>query len=191
MISLRDCALQILCLLVLALCAPLAHAQATQPVYRCIGAQGEPVFSGQPCGTPAPQPGAATATQSGAFGGTCPGSPGALRQAIAQAFAAHDVNLLAGLLLWRGMGQASTRTTLASLSAWLKQPLTGITVAGTAEPPPNAEGVPANSISSAGPASAASTAHPPTGYTVSTGGVDGRTRDFGIIESGGCWWLTF
>lgn len=180
---------QMLCLLGLACCAPLAYAQATQPVYRCIGAQGEPAFSGQPCGTPAAQPGPTAATPASSVAGTCAGSPNALRQAIAQAFAARDVNRLAGLLLWRDMGQASARATLASLSAWLKQPLTGIAAAGTTGPPPDAERTYA--ISSAVPTSAASTAPPPTGYTVSTGGVDGHTRDFGVVESGGCWWLTF
>ena len=183
-------AVQTLCLLALLLCAPLAHAQATQPIYRCIGAQGEPVFSGQPCGTPAVQPGQAAASQPGGTASVCAGSPNALRQAIAQAFATHDVNQLAGLLLWRGMGQASARSALASLSAWLRQPLTSITVAGAAAgPPPDTE--PASPTSSARATSAASTARAPTGYVVSTGGVDGRTRDFGIVETGGCWWLTF
>lgn len=184
----RHPVLQCLCLLALALCAPLAHAQAAQPVYRCIGAQGEPVFSGRPCGTPAPQPGSASAAPTGATGSVCAGSPGALRQAIAQAFAAHDVNQLAGLLLWRGMGQSSARATLSGLSAWLKQPLTGITAAGTAGPSPEPQ--PAGATSSAPPAPATSAA-PPTGFAVSTGGVDGHTRDFGVVESGACWWLTF
>lgn len=190
MTSIHACAIQILCLLALALCAPLAHAQA-QPVYRCIGAQGEPVFSGQPCGTPAAQPGQPATAQAGGVASACAASPGALRQAIAQAFAAHDVNQLAGLLLWRGMGQASARATLASLGAWLQQPLTGIAVASAAGPPPDATPAAAPSTSSANPVSAASTAPPPPGYVVSTGGVDGHTRDFGVTESGGCWWLTF
>jgi hypothetical protein len=30
---------------------------------------------------------------------------------------------------------------------------------------------------------------PPTGFEIST--ADGATRDFGITEFGGCWWLTF
>lgn len=189
MTAFRACTLQILCLLALVPCAPLAHAQATQPIHRCIGAQGEPVFSGQPCGTPAPKPGSVPVAPAGGTGSVCAGSPGALRQAIAQAFAAHDVNRLAGLLLWRGMGQASARATLAGLSAWLKQPLTGITVARAAGPPP--ELAPANAYSATDPAPATSASLPPTGLNVSTGGVDGHTRDFGVVESGGCWWLTF
>ncbi|MDE2054871.1 MAG: DUF4124 domain-containing protein [Xanthomonadaceae bacterium] len=181
-----------LCLLALLACAPLAHAQHTQPVYRCIGAQGEPVFSGQPCGTPAPAPGTSTSVQGTGSSVGCAPSPEALRQAIAAAFATRDVNQLAGLILWQGMDQASARDTLRSLAAWLKQPLTGAVFTRAADPPlTNAGNGPAPVISNGEPASASSVAAPPTGFGVSTGGVDGATRDFGLVESGGCWWLTF
>jgi hypothetical protein len=184
---------QCLCLLALLACAPLAHAQHVQPVYRCIGPHGEPVFSGQPCGNPAPAPGTNTSVQGTGFSATCAGSPETLRQASAGAFTTHDVNQLAGLILWRGMDQGSARATLRSLAAWLKQPLTGIAFTRAAGPPfaDTSSGLPP-AISTREPASASSaTASPPTGFDVSTGGVDGATRDFGLVESGGCWWLTF
>ena len=175
-----------LCLLVLIAFAPLAHAQ----VYRCIGAHGEPVFSGEPCGTPASS-GTNAASPDNGLGAVCAASPGALRQALASAFATHDVNRLAGLILWRDMDQASARTTLRTLTAWLKQPLTGITIA-YATGPPFAEAGPSPASSAGDPASGSSAApQPPTGFDISTGGVDGSTRDFGVTESGGCWWLTF
>lgn len=178
---------RILCLVALAACAPLAHAQSQTQVYRCIGAHGEPVFSGQPCGTPVSPSGAAAAAQGSGFGDVCAGSPQALRQAIAGAFDTHDVNRLAGLILWRGMDQASARATLRSLSAWLKQPLAGIAIAQAAGPPFADDGfAPAH-----GPASGSSVAAPPSGFEISTGGGDGSTRDFGITQFGGCWWLTF
>lgn len=184
----RDWLPKILCLLALAACAPLAHAQA-QPVYRCIGAQGEPVFSGQPCGTPAPAAANDTPAPSGGFGGTCAASPQALRQSIAEAFTRHDVNRLAGLILWQDMDQASAHNALRALAEWLKQPLAGITIAYAAGPPPDDD---AASIATAIPASAASVAaRPPSGFEISTGGGDGSRRDFGIVQSGGCWWLTF
>lgn len=181
------------CLLLLLACASLAHAQTAQPVYRCIGAHGEPVFSGQSCGTPAPAAGTNAPAQGTGFSAMCAASPEALRQAIADAFATRDVNQLAGLILWRGMDQGSARTTLRSLAAWLKQPLTGIAFTRTAGPPfADTDSGPPPVTSSGEPASASSvTALPPTGFDVSTGGVDGTTRDFGLIESGGCWWLTF
>jgi hypothetical protein len=185
--------IRILCLLALLACAPLAHAQHAQPVYRCIGAQGEPVFSGQPCGTPAPTPGTSASMQGTGFSAVCAASPEALRQAIAGAFAARDVNQLAGLILWRGMDQGSARTTLRSLAAWLKQPLTGIAFARVTGPPfADTDSAPPPVTSSGEPASASSvTELPPTGFGISTGGVDGVTRNFGLVESGGCWWLTF
>lgn len=184
---------KLLCLLALFACAPLAHAQAAQPVYRCIGAHGEPVFSGQPCGTPAPAPGADASMPNNGSSAVCAGSPEALRQAVAGAFATRDVNQFAGLVLWRGMDQGSARATLRSLAAWLKQPLTGIAIARAAGPPfADPAGGPPAGATTGQPAGASSVAaSPPTGFDISTGGGDGATRDFGLVESGGCWWLTF
>ncbi|MDE2271740.1 MAG: DUF4124 domain-containing protein [Xanthomonadaceae bacterium] len=176
-----------LCLLALAACAPLAHAQ----IYHCIGAHGEPVFSGEPCATPAPS--ASTMAGHGhgqRFGDPCADSPDALRQALANVFTTHDVNRLAGLILWRDMDQASALTTLRSLSAWLQQPLTGIAIAYPTGPP-FAPG-PQPAVSAGDPAADSSAASPPpNGFEVSTGGADGGTRDFGVTQSGRCWWLTF
>lgn len=183
----RTLSLQCLCLFALLACAPQVHAQATQPIHRCIGAHGEPEFSGQPCATPAPAPGGApSASPASGAGSVCAASPQALRQATAGAFAAHDVNQLSGLVLWRGTGQASARATLQSLARWLRQPLTGIVFTPAARPPDfNAGALPA--AASTAPAAT----QPPTGLNVSTGGDAGGTRDFGIVRSGDCWWLTF
>jgi hypothetical protein len=171
----RDALLRCLCLLALAACAPLAHAQ----VYRCIGAHGEPVFSGQPCGTPATP--AVDATGNG-FGTACAASPQALRQAITDAFATADVNRLAGLILWRGMDQSTARSALRALAEWLKQPLTGIAIASANGPPfDGAPPPPAVSTNAAVP--------PPDAFEIST--ADGGTREFGVTEVGDCWWLTF
>ena len=183
----------LLALLALLACVPIARAQHVQPVYRCIGAHGEAVFSGQPCGTPAPARSADAPVRANGSGTVCASSPEALRQAIAGAFATRDVNQLAGLILWRGMDQGSARATLRSLAAWLKQPLTGIASASATDPPfADAHSGPPPGTTGGEPASTSSVAAlPPTGFDVSTGGVDGTTRDFGLVESGGCWWLTF
>lgn len=170
---------KILCLLTLLTCAPLAQAQ----IYHCIGAHGEPVFSGQPCGNPAPASNSIGAT-SNAFGDVCAASPQALRQAIGEAFTSHDVNRLAGLILWRGMDQASARSTLRSLAEWLKQPLTGIAMVRTAGSPFDVTAPPPHA--STGDAALSG---PPTSFEIST--ANGATRDFGITEFGGCWWMTF
>jgi hypothetical protein len=117
------------------------------------------------------------------LGDVCAASPQALRQAIGDAFTTHDVNRLAGLILWRGMDQASARSTLRSLAEWLKQPLTGVAIARAAGPP-------FGGLSPAAPASANDVVmQPPNGFEIST--ADGATRGFGVTEFGGCWWLTF
>ncbi|TAN06914.1 MAG: hypothetical protein EPN36_03085 [Rhodanobacteraceae bacterium] len=181
--------MRFVCLLALVACAPLAHAQ--QHVYRCIGTHGEPVFSGQPCGTPAPQPGQTAGTQAIATGGACAASPQALRQDIARAVAKHDANRMAGLILWRGMDQASAQATLRGLSTWLQQPLAGIAI-DYAHDPPSASAAPYPPAPVRQPATASSApVQPPIGFEVSTGGGDGSTRSFGVTEFGGCWWLTF
>lgn len=171
-----------LCLLALAACAPLASAQ----IYHCVGAHGEPVYSGQPCGTPAQSATVAPGARNG-LGGVCAKSPQALQQAITNAFAGHDVNQLAGLILWRGMDQASARATLHSLSEWLKQPLIGITVVYPTGPPFTVA-VSTPPTSAADGRDGNSNGAAPIGFTVST---SNDTRDFGITESGGCWWLMF
>lgn len=167
------------CVLALLACAPLAHAQ----VYRCVGAQGEPVFSGEPCGTPAPAESAAGPAHAAA--GVCAKSAEALRDEIGRAFTRHDVNRLAGIILWTGFDQASARATLQSFKAWLQEPLAGIAVA-YATGPPAAHSVPPPAGTTDSPA--ASTPAQPIGFQVSTAG---DTRDFGVTQSGGCWWLTF
>jgi hypothetical protein len=174
-------------LLLLAACAPLAHAQ----VYRCVGAQGEPVFSGQPCGTPMPAASAATPARHNGFGAECAATPQALQQSVAEAFAGHDVNRLAGLIDWQDIDQASARIALHALSEWLKQPLAGIAIAYAAGPPPVVQ---APAPTAAAPVAAGSSAFvpaPPIGVEISTSGGNGSTRDFGVVVSGGCWWLTF
>lgn len=178
-----------LCLLVLLGCAPLAHAQ----IYRCVGVHGEPVFSGQPCGGALIQSGRDAFTgQAGIFGDVCPATPGALRGAINDAFQAHDVNLLAGLILWRGVSQSSARATLRSLSDWLEQPLAGIATA-SATGPPYVESNPVPAYTTNGPAVVVAPPPPsmPIGFRISTGGGNGSSRYFGVTEFGGCWWLTF
>lgn len=174
----RKSIVQCLCLFALVACAPLAHAQ----IYRCIGAHGEPVFSGQPCGNPAPSSNSAGTTDN-TFGDVCAASPQALRQAIGEAFTTHDVNRLAGLILWRGMDQASARSVLRSLAEWLKQPLAGIAIVRAAGSPFDG----AFPAASTGANDASPSA--PTGFEISTS--DGARRDFGVTEFGGCWWLTF
>lgn len=119
----------------------------------------------------------------------CAATPQALRTAVARAFAGHDANRFAGLLLWSGMGRHAADAALRSLSEWLQQPLAGIAMAHAAGPPPAAPEPVSTTMANNNAASSAM--QPPTGFRISTGGGAGSTRDFGLAQSGGCWWLTF
>ncbi|MBS0431270.1 MAG: DUF4124 domain-containing protein [Proteobacteria bacterium] len=179
-----------LALLALTCVAHPAHAQ----VHRCIGANGEPVFTDQPCGAAGSSssgasangiaPAAATAPSSlgGDASAACPASPQALRDRIAAAFAGRDPNLIAGMIDWRGYDRDGATARLRDFAHWLQQPLTGIRFEG----PPDPSGAQSGDADYAPPS--------PTGVTVTTqprGDETATTRSFGISKSGGCWWLGF
>jgi hypothetical protein len=149
-----------------------------QSVHRCIGAQGEIVFSGLPCGAAGATDAPASAPpdiERSMAAPVCPASTDALRTLIAQALARRDANAIAGVLRWDGVGGAEARRRLRELSELATRPLLGIDVDGGDEA---AAGEPAASL--------------PAALTVRTGsGDDGGTREheFRISTSGGCYWL--
>ena len=186
----------LLCLMVfpLLLCvARNAHAQ----IHRCIGAQGEPVFTDQPCGSSGLSVDAASgtgnqdreytvgnATDAGPvrFAAACPRSPQQVRDRVAVAFNDDNPNALAGLFDWRGYSHTGANAKLKEFSRWLKQPLVGVQFAGALDPsgaqPGDADYMPVN----------------PTGLTVLTqprGVLAADGHSFGLVQRGGCWWLNF
>jgi hypothetical protein len=186
-------------LLLLVLAAPLlclargAHAQ----IHRCIGAQGEPVFTDQPCGSAElsvdvssgklgsnDQVGTiAPANRSGSrIAATCPRSPQQVRDRISVAFNDDNPNALAGLFDWRGFSHAGADARLKDFSRWLQHPLVGVQFSGAPDP------------SGAQPGDADYTPSQPSGLTVLTqasGEAAPEARSFGMVEKGGCWWLSF
>ena len=157
----------------------IARAEG-QSVHRCIGAQGEIVFSGLPCGaagtTDAPSSAPPDIERSIAAP-VCPASADALRSLIAQALARRDANAIAGVLRWDGVGGAEARRRLSELAELATRPLLGIDLDGSGEA---AAGDPAAAL--------------PAALTVRTGsGGDGdggtREHEFRISTSGGCYWL--
>ena len=173
-----------------------AHAQ----VHRCLGANGEPVFTDQPCGAQEPSVGKsesangiAPATssaaasningvQSAGTGAACPRSPQALRERIVLAFNSDDPNTLAGLMDWRGYDRHSANSRLREFKQWLKEPFIGVQFNGPPDP------------SGALPDDADYVAPDPWGVTVLTqprGEDYTDTRNFGVMQRGGCWWLSF
>jgi hypothetical protein len=177
-----------LILLSIALAASGTPRAAT--VHRCIGEHGEIAFSETRCGsgreiagtndtdlkptTPsasrsAPEPRALTSP-------TCPATPDALRERIAEAFARRDANTLAGVMRWDGVSGGAANARMRELVELTQQPLTGVELGGEA----------IEASLGDGPAPA-----PATLVTVRTGGLaSGESeREFRVTQAGGCYWL--
>jgi hypothetical protein len=169
----------------------IAHAQG-QSVHRCIGAQGEIVFSGLPCGTPTP-----TVTQASspiAPGGTtspvnCPASVETLRTLIAEALARRDANAIAGVMRWDGVGGAAARQRMQEIAELAARPMLGIDTMGgelSGEVPVGSD-VPENDEPPQPvPETSATTLTVRTGSSEDGGS---REHEFGVVHSDGCYWL--
>jgi len=189
----------------LVLSAPLqvqrAHARgsslAPQPIYRCLGPQGSAMFSGTPCNQDSLAQGALP--EVAAIGDRtplhlCPLDPGELRARVADAFAAHDINRLAGLMLWQGYGRHAAVARMQVLASAMRQGLLGIELDRVATPlaPDAAPGgffgaepgtaVPVDAAVDADPGTPA-----PTRLRISLDG--GHELGFAIESDHGCWWL--
>ena len=168
-------------LLLLTLCALARTAQAQDIIHRCVDAHGNPVFTDQPCSSQhatavQAAPPAAVAARPGASVPLhrCAASTAQLRQRVIDAFAAHDPNRLAGLMLWRGYGDRSAVDDLRALAQLVRQPL--LTIHFDDAPAPGAP-------SSAAPLAPASALQLRT-----DGGADAR---FDVARRAGCLWLRY
>ena len=157
-------------LLLLPLCTALpAHAQTA--IHRCIGGDGRPVFSDQPCASIGatsvlPAPAASTSPRSEAepsAGLLCAKDLAELREGLAQAFAARSANRVGGLILWNGYGSGGAVDNLRVMEALVRQPLVSL------------EGNEQAGIE----------------VVTSAPGGDGGTRrtHFGVVRDSGCLWL--
>jgi hypothetical protein len=173
----------LLILVALAACGTL-HAAS---VHRCIGEHGEIAFSETRCAsgreiaattdtdmTPttrrsAPEPRIPTSP-------TCPATPDALRDRIAEAFARRDANTLAGVMRWDGVSGGAANARMRELVELTQQPLTGVELGG--------EAIEASLGDQPAPA-------PATLVTVRTGGLASSEseREFRVTQAGGCYWL--
>lgn len=157
-----------------------------QPVYRCIGPDGSVMFSGTPCyadhlaqGTVTP----ADTVNTSLPGHLCPLDPDALRTRVGEAFLTHDINRLAGLMLWDGYSRRGALARIQSLTGVMRHGIAGIELTGlaaeTAEPA-SASTTLAQSMDEA-------TALQPTRLAITLD--DGSNLDFVIERDHGCWWL--
>lgn len=117
--------------LLLLLCLALPAAAQTA-IHRCVGADGRPVFSDQPCtaiGATSllPPPAASGTASAGPTAGLlCAKDIGELREGMAQAFAAHSANRIGGLVLWNGYGSSGTVDSLRSMESLVRQSLVAL-----------------------------------------------------------------
>ena len=181
-------------LLLLSLLACSAPVAAQTVIRRCVSAQGQPVFTDQPCAALGATPSVPVLTRdSGEVPNTvpvlCAADRSELQRSIAEAFANHDANRLAGLMLWQGYGHAAVVADIRSLDNMVHRTLLDFGYpdrAGSADDsfadtsddpfaqePPIAEVAPSNEM------------------VLHTRARSGATREarFTIVRRSGCLWL--
>jgi hypothetical protein len=152
---------------------PLA-AQAQLPINRCLGVDGNPVFTDRTCASlrampvaPA-KPATPNIGESGKLTDlsphTCATNVGELEQGLLDAFASRNANRLSGLMLWRGYRHSAVIADIRALQNLLRQPLLGI------EADPSADALTVSTPS------------------VRADGITQQTR-FAIQRRSGCLWL--
>lgn len=155
-------------LVAIAMATLAAHAADDPPrVHRCVGHQGEVVFTNLACDSHE-----LAGISVGAMAGTdastapaadsCPLSEADLRERLAAAIARHDANTIAGMMHWGGMGGHAAGERLRELRELVRHPLLDLD---------GSDGLRVRTGSNA------------------TGGV--REHAFGTAFEGGCWWLTW
>ena len=170
-----------------------ASADAQTSIHRCIGADGNPVFTDQPCAaldaTPVrrivprhdDEPVASTPAV------LCAANAAELKRAVIDAFAAGDANRMAGLMLWRGYGRKAAVADIRALKRAMREPLLDFGPEPATDPMAGsafvAPGVPADPL-------------PPARddmLVLHTAGNDGNGEPhamrFQVVRRAGCLWL--
>lgn len=153
---------------------------AQAAIHHCIGNDGNPVFTDQRCAdlqaTPAPAGTAAMAASAFTLPATttaCAADLDDLEQAVSDAFAEHDANRLAGLMLWSGYGPATAVADIRSLAALVRRPLVDVEPTGS------------DTTGAEAPTSDALVLH-----TATEDGSDAsRETRFAVVHRAGCLWL--
>ncbi|WP_254425000.1 DUF4124 domain-containing protein [Rhodanobacter sp. B04] len=178
-------------------------AVAQTEIHRCVGADGHPLFTDQPCAalqaTPV-SPAAATSSLGNPSAAPppvmCAANLGELRQSVIDAFASHDANRLAGLMLWGGYGRGAAIADIRSLGSLMKQPLLDISPADDPASDASSAQRPASTGSLADPFDPQPAVSAPASgsqLVLHTTGNDGsgapREWRFDIVRRAGCLWL--
>jgi hypothetical protein len=188
-------------LLLLALITFTTPSSAQTPIHRCTGPNGNPLFTDQPCAALQATP-LSTPVKAGDDNHSnepppvmCAANVAALRKSVIDAFANHDANRMAGLILWSGYGHAAAVADIRSLSMQMRQPLLDLGPSG--DPPADADpSTPSSAGSSAdpfAPTTPVAAAHASDQLVLHTAGNDGSGSPhelrFSIVRRSGCLWL--
>lgn len=168
----------------------MAPAAAQTVIHRCVGDQGNPVFTDQPCATldatpVTPSPAAPPAAGPPAPVTLCAANASQLKRVVIEAFARRDANRLAAVMLWGGYGAHAAVADIRALQDVMRRPLLGVSTepagegGGDLPAPPSSSAPGRESI--------------PTTLTVDTGARDDpdgvRALRFDVLERAGCLWM--
>lgn len=196
--------------LLLLLLLPMSAA-AQEGIHRCVGADGNPVFTDQPCAAlqATPVADAAVAKTSNAIPPQeqaiappvlCAASVPELRQSVLDAFSRRDPNRLAGLMLWSGHGRAAVVADIRSMSELMQRPLLDVGDTSEEEAPAPSRSSDLGSLErSLDPAAASAPSAPPAPppadrqIVVRTAANDGsgvpHETHYAVVRRSGCLWL--
>ena len=143
-------------------------AAAQTAIHRCVGGDGSPVFSDQPCTSVGatsllPAPSASASSDGPSAGLLCAKDMDELRDGLAQAFAARSANRVGGLILWNGYGSAGAVDNLRAMESLVRRSLVALE---------GSEGAGLDAVTS-------------------SPGSEGPTRraHFAVVRDSGCLWL--
>jgi len=183
---------------ILSLLALVAPVAAQSPIHHCIDAGGHLLFTDQPCAALQATPLDPVAkSDSGQLdrlpSNLCAADLGQLRQNVIAAFANHDANRLAGLMLWDGDGRAAALADIHALGEWVRQPLLGLDAPSDIAPS-GSTALPPAPVDSSTAALVASPAgvQPPVGdqLVLHTASIDSHNElRFKVVQRSGCLWL--
>jgi hypothetical protein len=184
--------------LLLLLLLPIAVAKAQGDIHRCVGADGRPVFTDRVCSDVDAKPVLPPASAS-----TMPVSPMApalppppvlcaadmehLKQAVVDAFAVHNPNRLAGLVLWNGAGQQAVVANIRAFTRLMARPLVEVDAESSDDDVSSYD-----DGDSSGTTAFHSGAHGGA-LVIETEGDDGygdtQAAHFDVVHHAGCLWL--
>ncbi|WP_266180734.1 DUF4124 domain-containing protein [Dyella humicola] len=197
-------------LLLLLFLLPMSAA-AQDGIHRCVGQDGNPVFTDQPCAALQATPVADASPASAAHASTpqeqaipppvlCAASVPELRQSVVDAFSRHDPNRLAGLMLWSGYGREAVVADIRSIGELMQHPLLDVGEASEDTAPARSQssdmGGLERSLDPADvstPPAAPSPAPADRQIVVRTAATDGsglpHEKHFAVVRRSGCLWL--